>query len=138
MDTAGWESAYKKEPSGGREEGCQAIDGSAAPPVKAMAAASLTSLSRRGAAAEEAFYKQEQELRVLSLRKALEATPSGRLRLAACEASAPPPRADSMLPAIARQYLRLDTPQLVRQKRRSAGGAGTAPGHHPVDAGHPP
>ena len=83
-----------------------------------MAAASLTSLSRRGAAAEEAFYKQEQEMRVLSLRKALEATPSGRLRLAACEASAPPPRADSMLPAIARQYLRLDTPQLVRQKRK--------------------
>ena len=78
-------------------------------------AASLASLSRRGAAVEEGWAKKEQELLAAALRERLEASPAGRARLAAH--GAPPQQTHSMLPAIARQYLRLDTPQQARDAR---------------------
>jgi hypothetical protein len=70
-------------------------------------AATLSMLSRRGAASEEAWAKQEQERHAEVLLQRLTASPEGRARRASAPA---PPRADSMLPAIAKQYLRLDPP----------------------------
>ena len=90
------------------------------PPPQLTMATTLASLSRRGAAAEESWAKKEMELQAAALRELLEASPAGRARLAAHALA--PPQTHSMLPSIARQYLRLDAPNQARGRAwRSSG-----------------
>jgi|APGre2960657505_1045072.scaffolds.fasta_scaffold41998_1 hypothetical protein len=74
----------------------------------------LAGLSKRGAASEEAWAKQAQELSALAHRSRLQSSATGAARLAAATPSAAAQGA-GMLPSIAAHYLRLDTPSLVRE-----------------------
>lgn len=97
----------------------------------------MDALSRRQHAAEEAWAREVQELAASAHRANLQKTKAGAERLERAQ----PPRAPaaSMLPSIAKQYLRLGEREEVRATRAAARRTDRRPAlRWPVDAAGPP